>query len=297
MAPAISIYIPCYNVANYVAPVIEGALRQNLPADEIVIIDDGSTDNTCEIASHYRVKIVRHERNRGLAAARNTGLQAARNEFVAFLDADCVPSPVWLETLITAFTSANVALAGGRLIEKYSTSYADRWRAAHMPQEWGDARLIDPKFMFGNNGIARKSILSLVGGYDERMRTNGEDVDMSQRLRERGYTFVYDPAATVEHLRHDSVSSVLNAYWRWWRFGVKAYAHTVRLRSIAATFYRAHLRTTLVQCVRKDLANRNFSLLFLDFLTPFYMLYRDLALYFHSASNPGASALSEAKAP
>jgi glycosyltransferase involved in cell wall biosynthesis len=295
MAPAISIYIPCYNVALYIAPVIEGVLCQAVPPDEILIIDDGSTDNTCEIAAHYPVRVVRHDQNRGLAAARNTGLHTARNEYVAFLDADCVPSPSWLEILAKALTDPHVAMAGGRLIEKNSTPYADRWRTAHMPQEWGDAPLINPKFMFGNNGLGRKSLLTAVGGYDERMRTNGEDVDMSQRLRERGYTFVYDPAATVEHLRHDSISSVLNAYWRWWRFGVKAYAHTVRLRSIAATLYRAHLRTTLVQCVRKDLADHNFSLLFLDFLTPFYMLYRDLSLYFHSASNRSASALREAR--
>jgi len=297
MKTSISLYIPCYNVADYIAQVIEGVLRQSLAPDEILIIDDGSTDRTCEIGSHYPVTIVRHDQNRGLAAARNTGLRAARNEYVAFLDADCVPASNWLEILAEAFSEPNVSLTSGRLIEKNSTSYADRWRTVHMPQEWGGVRRTNPKFMFGNNGLARRSLLLDAGGYDERMRTNGEDVDMSQRLRERGFSFVYEPTATVDHLRRDSVTSVLNAYWRWWRFGVKAYANQVRLRSIAATFYRAHLRTTLMQCLRKDWAQHNFSLFFLDFTAPFYMLYRDLGLYFNSAANPRASTLSEVKAP
>jgi GT2 family glycosyltransferase len=72
--PKVSVYIPCYNVANYLAPVLEGALQQTLPPDEILVIDDGSKDQTCEIAARYPVTIVRHERNRGLAAARNTGI-------------------------------------------------------------------------------------------------------------------------------------------------------------------------------------------------------------------------------
>jgi glycosyltransferase involved in cell wall biosynthesis len=297
MTPAISLYIPAYNVASYIAPVIEGVLRQSLLPQEILIIDDGSTDNTATIASYYPVKVVRHERNRGLSAARNTGVRISQNDWIAFLDADCVPSDTWLETLAQELPNPNVALAGGRLIEKNSTSYADRWRAVHMPQEWGPGRLEDPKFMFGNNGLARKSALTEVGGYDEHLRTNGEDVDMSQRLRAQGYTFVYNPAATVDHLRHDSISSVLSAYWRWWRFGVKAYSQGVRLHSVLATFWRAHICTSMVECVRADLATRNFSLLPLDFFMPFYMFYRDVNLYFHSHSTPRASTLKEVKAP
>jgi glycosyltransferase involved in cell wall biosynthesis len=297
MTPTISLYIPCYNVASYIAPVIEGVLRQSLLPQEILIIDDGSTDNTVTIASYYPVRIVRHEQNQGLSAARNTGLRTAQNDLVAFLDADCVPSPNWLETLAHELHNPRVALAGGRLIEKNLNSYADRWRAVHMPQEWGPVRLEDPKFMFGNNGLARKSALISTGGYDERLRTNGEDVDMSQRLREHGYAFIYNPAATVDHLRHDSIHSVLNAYWRWWRFGVKAYAQGVRLRSVLATFWRAHLSTSLVECIRKDWTTRNFRLLPLDFFMPFYMFYRDLDLYFHSRSSPRAATLSEVKAP
>ncbi len=292
-APKISLYIPCYNVESYLAAVLDGALKQTLPADEILVIDDGSKDRTCEIAASYPVKIVRHDRNRGLAAGRNTGLLSARNQLVAWLDADCVPDPHWLEILNLTLSSDRVAMVGGRLIETVLTSVADRWRRAHMPQEWGAARVDNPKFMFGNNGLGRKSAIEEVGGYNERFRTNGEDVDVSLRLRARGYSFVYEPSAMVSHLRQDSVQSVLNAYWRWWRSGVNAYANGVRLRSVVATFYRAHLGTSFVERVGRDLQKRDFELLPLDFLALGYMPYRDLRLYLEARTKthtPGVSA-------
>ena len=185
MTLKVSLYIPCFNVEAYLAPVIEGVLAQTLPADEILIVDDGSTDRTLEIARRYSVTIVRHDKNRGLAAARNTGLHRAKNEFVAALDADCSPDPAWLETLVAALAEPKMAMAGGKLIETVLTSAADRWRQSHMPQDWGETRIVRPKFTFGSNTISRKSAVEEVGWYDERMRTNGEDVDISRSRRDR----------------------------------------------------------------------------------------------------------------
>jgi glycosyltransferase involved in cell wall biosynthesis len=296
--PKISLYIPCCNAEACLARVLEGALSQSLPVDEILVVDDGSRDRTCEVAARYPVTVVRHERNRGLGAARNTGILRARNDLVAWLDADCLPDPNWLEILAAVLTDETVAMAGGRLIEMVLTSVADRWRRAHMPQDWGAARLANPKFLFGNNGLARKSALEEAGRYDERFRTNGEDVDLSQRLRARGYGLVYEPSAVVSHLRHDSVASVLNAYWRWWRFGVNAYANGVRLGSVAATFYRAHLRTSFLERVGRDVKRREFELLPLELLALGYMPYRDLRLYLQARLGARTSRLStEVKTP
>jgi len=291
-APKVSLYIPCYNVGAYLAPVLEGVLKQTLPLHEIFVVDDGSKDRTCEIAERYPVTIVRHERNRGLAAARNTGIQRAANEWVAWLDADCVPDPRWLEILAKVLADESVTMAGGRLIETVLASLADRWRAAHMPQDWGAARIDNPKFMFGNNGLARKAAIEQAGGYNERFTTNGEDVDLSMRLRARGCSFVYEPAAIVSHLRRDSVASVMNAYWRWWRSGVNAYANGVRLRSVVATFYRAHLGTSFLERIGRDLKQRRFELLPLDAYALAYMPCRDLRLYWEARRGARAPHIS-----
>ena len=90
----ISVYIPAYNVAEFLPKSIECLLAQTLTPDEILVVDDGSRDASAEIATRYsKVTLIRHEQNRGLAAARNTAFRSARNEFIASLDADCVADP------------------------------------------------------------------------------------------------------------------------------------------------------------------------------------------------------------
>jgi len=178
----VSVYIPAYNSAEFLSRAIEGLLAQTHPADEILVIDDGSGDATTEIAACYpTVTLLRHPQNRGLAAARNTAFRTARNELVASIDADCAPEPGWLAALISRFDDPRIAGVGGRLIEGNQNTMADRWRAAHMPQEWGEKPLQNPRFLYGCNNMFRKSAVLEAGSYDERMRTNGEDTDLSQR--------------------------------------------------------------------------------------------------------------------
>ncbi|HMD83433.1 MAG TPA: glycosyltransferase family 2 protein [Terriglobia bacterium] len=277
----VSLYIPCHNAERYVARTLEGALRQTHPLDEILVIDDGSRDHTREIASRYPVRIVSHDRNRGLAAARNTGFRSARNELVASLDADCVAEPDWLEKLLPHLDDPKVAAAGGRLEETVLTSLADRWRQVHLPENWGDSLVLNPPFLFGANGLHRKSMMEKVGGYDEVtwIAGCGEDTAMSTNLRKSGYHLIYDPAALVKHIKQDTVRSVLDTRWRWWRYGVQAYFTRIRLRSVLATFYRAHFRTMFCAHIAQDWRSGNYEFLWVDFLCLFYMPYRDLKLY------------------
>jgi glycosyltransferase involved in cell wall biosynthesis len=288
MKAKISLYIPCYNAERYIARTLEGALRQTYRLDEILVIDDGSWDRTREIASRYPVQIVSHERNRGLAAARNTGFRSARNELVASLDADCVAEPDWLAKLVAHLDDPNVAGAGGRLEETHLASCADRWRQAHLPEDWGDLVVVNPPFLFGANGVHRKSVMEEVGGYDEITWPDGcgEDTDISRKMRAKGHNFIYDPAALVKHIKQDTVRSVLDTRWRWWRYGVEGYFKRIRLRSIAATFCRAHFRTMFLEHVGQDLRSSSYELLWLDLLCLFYMPYRDLRLYHQAKFAP-----------
>jgi len=276
----VSVYIPAYNSAEFLSRAIEGILAQTLPPSEILVIDDGSRDATSEIASSYpSVRLLRHPHNSGLGAARNTGFAAARNELVASLDSDCVPDPGWLAEISQHFCDPKVAGVGGRLIEPNQHNVADRWRRAHMAQEWGERPLRNPKFLFGCNNVFRKSAVLEVGGYDESLRTNGEDTDISRRLREKGWDLLYDPGACVVHLRRDTVRSILDTYWRWWRFGVRAYANGVNLRSVVGHALFVHFRCTFLDLVRSDLNARRFDLLGLDLAALGYFPYRDFRLW------------------
>ncbi|MFZ9033203.1 MAG: glycosyltransferase family 2 protein, partial [Anaerohalosphaeraceae bacterium] len=85
----ISAVIPAYNAEKYIARSINSVLNQTCPVDEIIVVDDGSTDSTAEVIKSYGGKVrYIHQQNAGVSAARNTGIQAATCEWVAFLDAD-----------------------------------------------------------------------------------------------------------------------------------------------------------------------------------------------------------------
>jgi glycosyltransferase involved in cell wall biosynthesis len=281
--PDITVYIPAYNVAHFLPRAIESLLAQTLPPAEILVIDDGSKDDSANVADRYpQVRVVGHERNSGLAAARNTAFRVARGEFVASLDADCLAHPAWLEKLAQHLHDAKVAGAGGFLREGVQNSIADRWRAAHMRQEWGATLLRNPKFLFGCNNIFRRAAVLEAGGYEEAMRTNGEDCELSRQLYARHWELIYDPAAQATHLRCDSVKSIFDTYWRWWKSGVNAYASGISLQSVIGHALFVHFRHTFLEIFTRDMQARRFELLPLDVLLLAYLPYRDFRLWLAS---------------
>ncbi len=285
--PKVSVYIPAYNVGEFLSRSIESLLAQTSPPDEILVIDDGSQDNSAEIAAGYKsVKLIRHAANKGLATTRNTAMRSARNEFVASIDADCVAHPSWLSELVKNMDDPKLVGVGGKLIEGVQDSLADRWRAAHMPQEWGDSTVRNPRFLFGCNNLFRKSAVLEAGGYNEKMRTNGEDADLSPRLKQKGWELLYNPSALATHLRHDTVLSILDTYWRWWRFGVDAYANGVRVRSVLGHALFVHFPYNFLGPAKKDFQASRWSLLGFDLLVLGYFPYRDSRLWLDAKWHP-----------
>lgn len=89
--PTVSIIIPTYNRSQLIARAVKSVLNQTYQNFELIIIDDGSTDNTRELVTSFndeRIRYIRHEENKGEAAARNTGLKAARCDYIAYQDSD-----------------------------------------------------------------------------------------------------------------------------------------------------------------------------------------------------------------
>lgn len=227
----VTLYIPAYNVGKYLERVLSGVMEQTYHIEEVLVIDDGSLDNTSHIATRYAsgcnrysVRLVSHNSNKGLSAARNTGIAESCTEFIASLDGDCVPDPLWLASLMGNFTNKKIAGVGGKLIEAEIHCMADRWRRAHMIQEWGTSRKINPDFLCGHSNVFRRGALIEAGGYDERLRTNGEDYYISRALFANGYDLVYEPKASVNHLKTDTFASIMNTAWKYghWNFNPSA---------------------------------------------------------------------------
>ncbi|MEM4724269.1 MAG: glycosyltransferase family A protein, partial [Candidatus Hadarchaeum sp.] len=103
---SVSVIIPCYNHGHYLPCAVNSVMAQTFADWEAIIVDDGSTDNTREVAAQFTDSRVRYiyQDNRGLAAARNTGIRAAQGEYLAFLDADDEWEPTFLEACVAALS-------------------------------------------------------------------------------------------------------------------------------------------------------------------------------------------------
>ena len=274
----VSLYIPCYNAGKFLDESLEGALRQTYPIDEIIVVDDGSTDDTAAKALKHNVRIISHDGNKGLGAARNTALANINSEFVASLDADCVPSPDWLERLMKNFTNERIAGVGGKLVERNTSSLADRWRAVYMRQHWGDSWNGIPRFLFGSNNVFRKDALLKAGMYNTAHREGGEDYDISLRLKAKGYSLIYEPAARAEHIRTDTLRSVLRTHWRWTFFGTTDKRVPDNLYNVACKTYDNFIYL-FRDMLRKDIAAGRFDFIPVDIIFWFHHLTKDLKYY------------------
>jgi glycosyltransferase involved in cell wall biosynthesis len=288
----VSVFIPCYNGERVIARSIESLLAQTHRPAEIVVVDDGSTDRSLEVAARYPVRIVRHDGNRGVGAARNSGYREVRHELVGNLDADCAARPTWLERLLACFTSPDVAGAAAMVVEAVLDSRADRWRAVHMPLHFGAERIVDPDFLVGAGTVYRRSVIMEVGGYDERLRTSFDDSSISALVRRAGYTQIYEPAACVDHLKRDSVLSALDTYWRWRNALPDTHPWTARM---VAGRFRRYARQG-ARRAREDWAGNRRELIPIDAFAPLYLLSRDVRQYVRSTGRPVEGAGSRSPA-
>lgn len=208
--PRISVVVCSHNGEATIRDCLEGLAGLDYPDFEVIVVDDGSSDQTATIVAEYPVRLITIP-NRGLSHARNTGMQAATGEIIAYLDDDAYPDPHWLTYLAVAFmNSDHVGIGGPNLPPPGDGPIADC--VANAPGGPTHILLSDQEaeHIPGCNMAFRKTALKAVGGFDTQFRVAGDDVDVCWRLQERGWTLGFSPAAVVWHHRRNSV----RAYWR-----------------------------------------------------------------------------------
>ncbi|MEW5849183.1 MAG: glycosyltransferase [Myxococcota bacterium] len=207
--PRVSVVVCSFNGGRTIRNCLEGLAQLQYPDYEVIVVDDGSTDDTAAIASGFNVRLIRTE-NRGLSNARNTGLEAATGEIVAYTDDDARPDPHWLMYLAATFQkTSHVGVGGPNIAPPGDGPIADC--VANAPGGPVHVLLTDElaEHIPGCNMAFRRDALLAVGGFDPRYRAAGDDVDICWRLQERGWTLGFHAAAMVWHKRRNS----LRAYW------------------------------------------------------------------------------------
>jgi glycosyltransferase involved in cell wall biosynthesis len=215
----ISVYVPCYNAERTIGACLASLIAQRRKPDEILLVDDGSTDRSLQIAKRFPgVKIIQHAVNKGLATARNSGVRFSSGDLIASIDSDCAADPLWLQILAEEM-ERDPGLSGvaGAVNETERSTTADRWRTFHMRQHYGQSVVENPRFLFGANTVFRRNVFEATGPFPAHLRTNGEDLDLCKRIYARipDAKLRYLPSAYVHHLRRDSFKSIAHAYWRY----------------------------------------------------------------------------------
>lgn len=228
----VSVVVPAYNSEKTMARCLKSIVRQK--PHETIVVDDGSTDGTAHIAKQYRVRIIRHATNKGLAAARNTGVETAKGDIILFIDSDCEAMPGLVKTIVKNYHEG-IDGVGGRGMET-GNSKADKWRQLTGGQGYGDEKRSGVPFLFGLCSSYRRSVILGAGLFDERFRTNGEDVDMGLRLNKMGKTLVYEPLAKVVHHRRDTFWSLARMVYRAYKWGYFAYLKNAGILRTAGIF-------------------------------------------------------------
>jgi glycosyltransferase involved in cell wall biosynthesis len=191
----VSIIIPTYNRAHLVAEAIESALDQTNSDFELIVVDDGSTDNTEEIVRSFRddrLKYVKQS-NQGVSAARNTGIATAKGEFIAFLDHDDLFLPEKVSVQLARIRhDPKVGLVYSTYFGTTGTEAPRRQAGAcHSPVELH--HLLLGTLIHLSTALVRRSWLQQVGGFDEKLQSGGEDRDICLRLLLAGCEMVCVP--------------------------------------------------------------------------------------------------------
>ncbi len=219
----VTIYIPAFNAEKTIEDSIKSIQNQSLAFDEIIVVDDNSSDNTNEIVKKFHnIKLIKNSKNMGLGFNRNLAIKNSKNEIVAGIDADVVLDKFWLENILKNFEKDEIIMTGGKMIEKNFNNKFNSWRSRYYSQNWGDKNILNPPFLYGCNTIQNKLIWDKINGYDEKMLTNGEDIDYSKKIKQHNnFKLFYCPSAICHHLQDDNLESLSNRVWRYHSFGYK----------------------------------------------------------------------------
>jgi cellulose synthase/poly-beta-1,6-N-acetylglucosamine synthase-like glycosyltransferase len=220
--PTVSIIVPVKNGEKTLKKCIDSILNLNYPNYELIIVNDGSTDNTQKILEEYKDKIkIINTQGVGPSKARNLAVKQAKGELVAFTDSDCIVDKEWLNELVKCFKiEENLAGVGGEQLSPQDESNFGKIVNNFMHSIGIIEYVKDEKevvFTQHNptcNSIYKKEVFEKLGGFKEGLWP-GEDVEFDYRVTKTGYKLLFNPKAIVYHYRPQNIKKFIKMMYKY----------------------------------------------------------------------------------
>ncbi len=201
-SPFVSVIVCSYNGGKTLARCLESLGQLNYPAYEVILVDDGSTDDTAQIAARFPEVRYVCQTNHGLSHARNHGAAVAKGEVFAYTDSDCMADRDWLYYLMSTLLSGDYAGVGGPNISPPAQNWVQACVSA-APGGPSHVLLTDTlaEHIPGCNMAWYRWVFEAIGGFDPEYHKAGDDVDFCWRVQQAGHQIAFNPTAIVWHYR------------------------------------------------------------------------------------------------
>jgi len=219
--PFVSVIIPTFNRSANLSRCLDSLFNQTYPKDryEIIIVNDGSRDNTENVLREYKKKapcefIGITQENQGIAIATNSGISKSKGDIICFTGDDCIPENNWITLLVNGFTDEKIGAVGGKVV-----SYQVKTQIQQFVEDCGcldQEKFVKKNTMITGSAAYRRHILTDIQGLDDHMNAC-IDLDISIKTQLLGYTLKYVPDAIVYH---DHPATVKHFFSQQYRNGI-----------------------------------------------------------------------------
>jgi glycosyltransferase involved in cell wall biosynthesis len=264
---SIAAVLACRNNAVTLPRVLQAIINQTIRCDLRILIDDGSSDGSGEVAESWGFRTIRLEPSQGRGAARRRGMEEARAEWVLWCDGTIVLPNDFVEKALAHFQHGKVAAVQGRLVDPHPLGAVARWRARHLYKQHLPWQVRHDALLATTACVVRSSAVLEAGSFNAALR-HSEDGDLGHRLLARGHEVIMDPELHLDCVKPPRIGETLERYWRW-------HAGADEKAGLAA--YLKNIKYSLTVMARQDLREKDLASAGISLLCPHYQFWKSLS--------------------